>query len=122
MRFKRMRCRVAVWMSLSLTLAVSSAACGASVDGDQWVDVTVTNTRMLPVTLDTRPPRHLAPQQATVLHVDTNNDPQVLQVRNDSGEVLGCLTFDYKSHDSAAPSQGTSDLPACPQGARTFPG
>lgn len=119
---KQTRYRSAVWMVPSLILAMTSTACGAYVDGDQWVDVTVTNTTAAAVTLDTRPPRHLAPGRATVLHVNTSNDPQVLHVRADSGEVLGCLVFDSESRDSSGGARGTSNLAACPQAVRSFPG
>jgi len=107
---------------LGLGLTLAATACGASVDGDQWVDVKVTNTTVAPVTLDTHPVRHLAPGQATVLHVDTNNDPQALRVRAASGQVLGCLEFAGADKSAVARSQSVSDAAPCQQGVRPFPG
>ena len=107
---------------LGLGLTLAATACGASVDGDQWVDVKVTNTTASPVTLDTHPVRHLAPGKTTVLHVDTNNDPQELRVRAASGQALGCLVFDGSDREAVATSQSVSDAAPCQQGVRPFPG
>ena len=121
-RIERARHHPTIWFLFSLTLAITATASGASVDGDQWVDVVVTNTTTGGVTLDTHPQRHLAPGQKTVLHVNTNNDPQTLQVRTDSDAALGCLTFDTRPAGDAARSQSIDDLTPCPQDARPFPG
>ena len=78
---------------LCMGLSLSATACGASIDGDQWVNITVTNTTAEPVTLDTHPVRYLPSGQKTVLNVNSNDNPQAVRVDDAKGRVLGRLTF-----------------------------
>lgn len=66
---------------LSIGLPVTATACGSYVDGDQWVEVTVTNTTSVPATLAMHPTRYLSPGQKTALIVNSNSNPQAVRVR-----------------------------------------
>lgn len=105
---------------LCLGLSLVATACGATVDGDQWVEVTVTNTTSKPATLDTHPNRYLSPGQKTVLTVNSNNDPQAVRVKDAEGRVLGCLTF--RTTPPAIHSASLSDVTVCDGKVRIFPG
>jgi hypothetical protein len=107
---------------VSLAFILLATACGTSIDGDQWAAVTVTNTTSAPVVLDTHPARQLAPGQATVLHVDSNNDPQAVRVRTVADRVLGCLTFAFHTTTPTDISASVSDVAPCQNGIRSFPG
>jgi hypothetical protein len=104
----------AVIRVMLVSFGLLAAACGGSVEGDQWGDVTVTNNQTAPVTLATHPSRRLAPGEATVLHVDANNNPQALRVGGATGQVLGCLTFDFHTNKPATRSERISDAAGCP--------
>jgi hypothetical protein len=106
---------------LCMGLSLAATACGASIDGDQWVDVTVTNTTSEPVTLDTHPARYLSPGQKTVLHVNSNNDPQAVRLHGADGRVLGCLTFLFHTTSPETRSAKVSDVTACDENVRSFP-
>ena len=113
--------RTLAGLLIAVMPVLAVTACGASIDGDQWVDVTVTNTTASPVTLDTHPAHRLASGQATVLHVNSNNNPQAVRVWRTTGQVLGCLTFLFHTTSPAMRSVSASDIVACPKGVRTLP-
>lgn len=107
---------------LCLGLSLVATACGAYIDGDQWVDVTVTNTTSEPVTLNTHSASYLSPGQKTVLHVNSNNDPQAVRVYGPDGRVLGCLTFLFHTTLPETRTTSVSDVTACDEKVRSFPG
>ncbi|GAB3566883.1 hypothetical protein GCM10027405_26530 [Arthrobacter alkaliphilus] len=103
-------------------LSLAATSCGSQVDGDQWVAVTVTNTTVKSVTLDTHPARSLSPGQKTVLNVNSNNDPQAVSVKDAEGRVLGCLVFPLHTDLPEMRSASVSDVTACDEKVHSFPG
>lgn len=98
---------------LAAGLVIPATACDSYVDGDQWAGVIVTNNTNEPVVLDLRKARNLSPGQTTLLHVDSNSNPQAVRIRGANGRVLGCLIFRFQTTSAETFSANVSDVTAC---------
>ena len=94
-------------------LLIPATACGSYVDGDQWAGVIVINNTNHAVTLDLDKTRNLSPGQTTLLHVDSNSNPQAVRIRGANGRVLGCLVFRFQTTSAETFSAYVSDITAC---------
>lgn len=94
-------------------LVIPATACGSYIDGDQWAGLSVINNTNEPVTLDLRKARNLSSGQNTLLHVDSNSNPQAVRIRDANGRVLGCLIFRFQTTSAETFSANVSDVTAC---------